>query len=619
MFYGGLIQRPWTRVVGVMCLTICSALPLFQANAQQPQQQQQGVQQQQARVMDTLAIVNGKPISRQQLATECLRRFGNEVLESVINKELIIGECRRMNIVVTHKDVNDEIKRQADKFGFSVQRYLDLIKEKRHIEEDKYRSDIVWTELALRRLAAQKIQVTQQEIDTRFETEFGPKVQVQAIVVKTKETAANVRAKAMADPNSFGQLAIEYSIDPNSSAVRGMLPPIRKNMPGGEQMENAAFALQVGQISPVTAIGPDFMILKCLRHFPAENTNPQFKAQAEKRIRGEITQDKLRVASEDLFKSLQDRVEIVNVFNSPKLAQEMPGVAALLNGQKITIQYLQEECITRYGRDVLESEINRTILEQEMQRQGVQVTEQDIYQEIESAARERGFLKKDGTVDMDRWLTEITAGDKGQIEVYVADEVRPSVAMRKLVEKTIQVTDEDLQKSFEANFGPRVRVLAIVLRDHRQALEVFNRARADLNEKHFGELAFQFSVEPASRANYGLVPPIQKHGGRPALEEAAFRLQPNQLSEVIQVGQNWIILYCLGRTTPVVTEFDAVSEELRKDIYNKKLEIAMAKRFNELREQSQIDNFMKGTSQSGRAREDAARRNGNQLPFRGNK
>lgn len=617
MFNSGLTKWAQNANACLMCIAILLCLLCTENGAAQQPQNQNG--QQGPRVMDTLAVVNGKPISRQQLATECLRRFGNEVLESIINKELILGECRRLNIQVTNNDVNEEIKRRAEAFGFSIQRYLDLIKEKRHIDEDKFRSDIIWTELALRRLAKENIKVTPEEIANEFETEFGAKVQVAAIVVKTKEKAEAIRQQVVADPDSFGQAAIKYSIDPNSAPVRGMLPPIRKNLPGGEQMENAAFALQVGEISPVTAIGPDFMILKCIRHFPAENITDQFKAQAESRIVERIEQDKLRMASIDLFKSLQDRVEIINIFNDPEKRKQMPGVAALLNGQKIYLQYLQEECITRYGRDVLESEINRTILEQEMQRQGIQVTEQDIYKEIEDAARARGYIKSDGTVDMDKWLNEITQGDKGQIEIYVADEVRPSVAMRKLVESTIQVDDQDLKKSFEANFGPRVRVLAIVLREHRQALEVFNRARNDLTEKHFGELAFQFSVEPASRANYGLVPPIQMHGGRPTLEEAAFRLKAGELSEIVQVGQNWIIMYCLGRTTPVVTEFDAVKDELYKDIFNKKLETGMAVRFNELREQSQIDNFITGTSQPGRGRNDAARANGGQLPFRGNK
>jgi parvulin-like peptidyl-prolyl isomerase len=621
MFLAAPCIRVTKQIAGVCCLALAIILVSGQSSfAQGTQPPQQIGQGQQIPRMETLAIVNGKPVSRPQLATECLRRFGNEVLESIINKELILAECRRLNMMVTPAEVDAEIKRRADSFGMSVDRYVSLIKEKRHIDEEKFRGDIIWTELALRRLAKKDIQASPEEIARRFETEFGPKVTVQAIFLEDEQLARQIHAQAKADPDSFGQLAIKHSVDPKSAPVRGMLPPIRRYMEGGEDIEKVAFSLQPEEISQVTPSGKHFMILKCIRHFPAEPVNAAHRAETETRIEEAILQDKLRTASIDLFKNLQDRVKIVNVHNDPELSKQMPGVAALIDNGQITMQYLQEECISRYGRDVLESEINRAILEQEMQRQGVQVTEQDIYDEIGRAAKDYGFVDDKGQIDINKWLQEVTQGEKGQIEIYVADEVRPSVALRKLVENTIQVTPEDLQKSFEANFGPRVRALAIVLQDQREAQKVWQRARADLNEKHFGELAFQYSREPASRANYGVVPPIQKHGGRPTLEEEAFKLQPNELSGIIRVGENWVILYCLGHTTPVVTEFDAVKEELRKDIFDKKLRIAMTKRFADLREAAQIDNFMTGTSQSGRSRENSAssNANGQPLPFRGN-
>ncbi len=194
----------------------------------------------------------------------------------------------------------------------------------------------------------------------------------------------------------------------------------------------------------------------------------------------------------------------------------------------------------------------------------------------------------------------MTKNDKSQVDIYVEDEVWPSVAMKKMVTDTVQVTQDDMQKGFEANFGERVEALAIVLPDFPTAKKIWKMATDNPDKKYFGDLANQYSVDQTSKANFGEVPPIQQHGGYPEMENEAFRLQPGEVSGLVNVGKYWIILYCLGRTTPKVQNFDAVKDELYQDILEKKLRIAMSQLFDEIREKAQIDNFLAGTSQSGR-------------------
>ena len=50
-----------------------------------------------------------------------------------------------------------------------------------------------------------------------------------------------------------------------------------------------------------------------------------------------------------------------------------------------------------------------------------------------------------------------------------------------------------------------------------------------------------------------------------------------------------------------MTDFDAVRDELDANIREKKLRLAMGKRFQAMREDAQIDNFLAGTSQTGKA------------------
>jgi len=550
-----------------------------------------------SRTSNTVAVVNGHEITRQELARECLRRDGKEVLESLVNKQLILQACQQRGISITQKEVDDEIVQIASKFNLSPDQWLRMLQTERDISLEQYRQDIVWPTLALRRLAADQLTVSPQELDQALDSEYGSKVQVRIISVTNARTAEQLRARAQADPESFGALAKDHSEDQHSAAARGLIPPIRRHV-GDPEVERVAFALREGEISPVVHVANQYLILKCEKQIPEATIAPAFRKGAEQRLRDVIVERKLRAASTELFKRLQDEARVVNVYNDERLRQQMPGVAATINGQQISVGQLAEECLARTGKEVLEGEIHRRLLTQALQRRNLQVTKEDLDQEIARAAEAYGFVSKDGAPDIDRWLQEITSRENVTVELYLRDAVWPSVALKKLVGNQVAITPEDLQKGFQANYGERVEVLAIVLGNQRTAQEVWEMARNNPSPKFFGELAEQYSVEPVSRANYGQVPPVRRFGGQPALEKEAFALQPGELSGIVALGDKYVILKCQGRTRPIVEEIDAVRDELVKDLQEKKLRLAMADEFQRLQDAAQIDNFLAGTTQS---------------------
>ena len=109
-------------------------------------------------------------------------------------------------------------------------------------------------------------------------------------------------------------------------------------------------------------------------------------------------------------------------------------------------------------------------------------------------------------------------------------------------------------------------------------------ARRNPTEQFFGELARQYSIEPVSKNNDGQVPPIRQHGGQPTIENEAFRLQPGEISGIVATGNQYIILYSLGRTKPLINNVEDVRDELVKELHEKKLRLAMAEEFDRLRE-----------------------------------
>ncbi|MEO8497621.1 MAG: peptidylprolyl isomerase [Planctomycetota bacterium] len=563
--------------------------------------------------LKVMAAVNGQQITRQDLANECLRRYGKEVLESIVNKHLIWQACQKYKIAITDGDVEAEIEQMASKFGLPKDRWLTMLERERDIAPDRYRREIIWPTLALRRLANEQIVVTDDELRKAFESEYGAKVKVRMISVSSQAKAEEARKRAVADPAKFGDIAKEVSEDSNSAAARGIIPPIRKHL-GYSEVEQAAFALKEGEISQVIPVANQYLVLMCEKHVPESYVSSTQMEQIRKQLGDQIRDNKLRTAATDIFKKLQDESQIVNVFNDPRLQQQMPGVAATINGRQVPMQQLADECIDRYGKEVLTGEINRLVLLQELQKAGKTIADVAIDEEIARAADSYGYVKTDGSPDVDTWLKTVTETDSVTIELYVRDAVWPTVALKQLVGEKVEVKDDDLQKGFASNYGERVEVLAIVLSNQRQANEVWDMARHNPTDQFFGELAAQYSVEPISRSNFGKVPPIRKFGGQPIVEEEAFGLDSGQLSGILNVGDKFVILRCLGRTKPVVQDFNAVKGELFKDIHEKKLRIAMADEFDRLKETAQIDNFLAGTSQSGRKIGPTASRPANVAP-----
>ena len=508
--------------------------------------------------------------------------------------------CKKQGIRITHQDIDNEIEAIATRFSLPKDRWLEMLQQERNITAEQYRRDIIWPTIALKQLATGELIVSDQELKDAFESEYGPKIQARMIATSDRTKAEKLLAAVKADPAEFGNLAKKHSEDPNSAAARGLIPHIRRHV-GEPKVETAAFALQPGEISEIVSVANQFLIFKCEKRLPATPISPAYRKIANEQLKERIIDRNLRHASTTIFQQLQKGAEVVNVYNDPSTRQKYPGVAAMINGQQITIRQLAEECIARHGHAVLDDEINHKLLRQSLDKAGKKVNEQDIDVEIARAAEAYGFVTRDNKPDIERWLKEVTGQEGIDVKTYIRDAVWPSVALKKLVADDVKVTSEDLNRGFEANYGERVDVLAIVLSNQRVAQEVWDMARGNKNARFFGELSSQYSIEPVSRANLGEVPPVRRFSGQPAIEQEAFSLSSDDpLSAIVAVADKYIIMFYKGRTEPVVEELSVVQDELAKDLKEKKMRVAMAQRFDDIRDGAQIDNFLSGASQSGR-------------------
>lgn len=540
-----------------------------------------------------VAIVNGTNISEAELADACLARYGSLVVGSLINKVIIEQACERNGVALTTADVDNEINEMSRRFNVPRDEWISLIQRERGVSEKQYREDIVWPMIALRRLAKGSLEPTDGQLREQFLNQYGPTVKARIIVLGSQKEAEETRAEVLQDPDSFGVVAREKSVDIGSASVGGWVQPIR-HFSGSADFESAAFALAEGGISEVVRVADQFIIIKCEGHLPASDV--EF-SDVRPRLAEAFREKQSRVLSSKIFAELQADAVIENALNNPDSRLASPDLAARVNSHPITISEVRAVCVERYGEDVLQALLTGVLLNQALARQELVVSQEDVDNEVARAAESMGFQTQDGKPDVSTWLERISKENRQSIEFYLTDIVRPTVALKKLV-GPVAVTQDDLDKAFTATFGPRVRCRAVVLDNQRRAQEVWQLARQNPTPEIIGNLAEQYSVDPTSKALRGEVPPIQKYSGQPALEREAFALKPGELSGIIQIADRFMILLCEGYTKPVEVTFSEVRDELYRDIFEKKQRIEMARYFTHLRESASIDDFLAGTSQS---------------------
>jgi hypothetical protein len=303
----------------------------------------------------------------------------------------------------------------------------------------------------------------------------------------------------------------------------------------------------------------------------------------------------------DVFRELQSRTQVQIVFGEPALYQRYPGVAALLNGQPaISQQELADACVRKHGKAVLGDMINRRIVEQACKREGIIISEQDIDKEIQEMAIKYLPLLPNGAPDVNLWIKRATEESGLSVPMYRKNVIVPVLSLKRLTRSQTNITEEEIRLAFEANYGQKVRCLAIFFdaNNQRRAMEVWNMANQHKSEESFGDLAERYSFHPENRLGKGAFPPIAKHCGNPELEKVAFALKPGELSHVFQVDDYLVLLYCLGYVDPLPVEIDEVKVDLFAHIYERKQQIIVDRFFEQLREQAIFENYLTRESQN---------------------
>lgn len=554
---------------------------------------------------EIVAQVNGEQITLAQLQEESLKAHGEDVLSRILNRALVLAECKRQGVSITRADVDAEIDRLAKQFRLTRSQYLEVVQKDSSMGYDEYAEEVVWPRLALQTLVADKIKLSDEELEAAYLKSYGPSVALQMIVCETQEKAEEVRSRVVEGGEDFGSVAKDESLDVATASNKGRMQPIFHGTLTDKNMEDVLFALDVDQVSPV--IGPygpqnQFVLFRCENKYEPVVPEEQIAAIKD-RLQVQASAAKLKSAANELFERLGREANVVNVIADPELSKQYPNVAATIDGKPIYLDAVVEMCMKLYAEQDLGTMISIALVRQECKKVGVNVTDQDVATDVWIRAAETTFPMQDGSPNIKEYLRNELAKYNTTEENYKRTIVWPSVALRKLSEGMVKVTDEDIEKSFEANYGEKVQCLGMVLGDERHAREAWQKARTmpakegRTLEDVFGELCATYSIEPDGKQMRGRIAPIVRNGGYPELEEEAFALKPGEMSQIIQVDPStFVILYCQERIPAREVTLDDVRDQIVSQI-RKLREVTAAGEFyaDAVKRASIVDNLTQQT------------------------
>ncbi|MCL2122104.1 MAG: peptidylprolyl isomerase [Clostridiales bacterium] len=199
---------------------------------------------------DVLAVVNGDPITKEDLYEVLFKQNGKAALDTLISDRIRELEVERYGIVASEEEIQSRIDDLLIQYDGNIE-YLNQILESYNMTMDDLREN-ARINIEFTKVLARDITVTESEMSTYYEAfkdnyTLQEQIMARHILVEDEETAIEVKSKLNGGAD-FGALAAEYSLDESNKNNNGELGFFYRGDMVPE-FEEAAFSLAPGEIS----------------------------------------------------------------------------------------------------------------------------------------------------------------------------------------------------------------------------------------------------------------------------------------------------------------------------------------------------------------------------------
>lgn len=199
-----------------------------------------------------VASIQDRLITEEEWTGELKKRYGSEVLMTMMNRQVVELEAEAANIKVTPQEVDQELERIGQGYG-SKEQFLQEMEQQLGLSEELLKAEASYR-LTLEKIATADIKVDDADIDQylhQHPDQFRPKKQLKLSIIKVeKELEAEAVLDRLENGEDFAALAEEVSIDEYTRDNGGRMGFVEEDDPfQPEALMKTALSLSKGDIA----------------------------------------------------------------------------------------------------------------------------------------------------------------------------------------------------------------------------------------------------------------------------------------------------------------------------------------------------------------------------------
>jgi hypothetical protein len=268
------------------------------------------------------------PITREDLGEFLIARYGMDKVEALVNRRIVDMACQARGIRIEDAQVNAAMAEDLRGLGnLTPSEFEKKLLKPRNTTLYQWKEDVIRPKLALTEYCLDRIKVTEEDIQNAFENHYGPKVKCRMLLIPKVEGRPDrhrfnkwteVSKKGPEGDLAFDRACREQPIQA-LAATAGDIPPICRHC-GDDRIEKQAFGLQPGEVSELIETPDGDVILKCVKHIPAEKKELEKERAA---LQKELFDRKILEEIPKVLKELRAKADPQFFFKRPQTAEQV--------------------------------------------------------------------------------------------------------------------------------------------------------------------------------------------------------------------------------------------------------------------------------------------------------
>lgn len=259
-------------------------------------------------------------------------------------------------------------------------------------------------------------------------------------------------------------------------------------------------------------------------------------------------------------------------------------IVAKVNGVAISKERLYLALVESGGSQTLETMISEELINQEVDKAGITITDEDLNKEIDSI--KSNFSSEEEFAQLLTYYN-MTMDD-------LKEEMQIQAQLRKLLEPQVTVTDEDIKTYYDSNLESfeipeQVRASHILVETMEEAEAILSELKSGSD---FAAVAMEKSTDTGSKEAGGDLDFFSRGEMDEAFETAAFSMNVGDLSEVVESSFGFHIIKLTDHKDATTPTLEEKTEEIREKLVTDQITTLSSTWLEEKRTEATIETFL---------------------------